>query len=220
MSTRKSDGFAVRSGQTVLFIGDSITDCGRREAFFPYGEGYVQHIIDLIAAKYPGRRIRFINKAIGGQTTCELRDRWADDVLECRPDWVSLLVGINDCHRMLFHPPEMKVPPEAFSENYLYILSRTREQTRARIVLMDPFYASREADADSHRGTVLRTLPKYIRTVREMARKFNAVHVPLHDIFRRHLRYRLADSLTPDAVHPTKAGHLLIAHEWLDAMGW
>ena len=173
-----SNAFQIRDGQTVVFIGDSITDCGRRETARPFGQGYVQNIIDLIAARYPGRRIQVVNKGIGGQTTDELAARWADDVLAQEPDWVSIMIGINDVHRFLFHPDEVKVPPDRYRANYLQMLARTRRQTRAKLVLMDPFYASRETEADARRGLVLRWLPKYIGTVREMARKFKTVRVP------------------------------------------
>ena len=57
---------AVKDGQTFVFIGDSITDCGRRDAQAPRGSGYARMTIDLIAARYPARRIRFFNEGISG----------------------------------------------------------------------------------------------------------------------------------------------------------
>ena len=42
-----------QSGQTVLFIGDSITDCGRRQDQEQLGNGYVRKVTELITAKYP-----------------------------------------------------------------------------------------------------------------------------------------------------------------------
>ena len=32
--------FAISDGDTILFIGDSITDCGRRDTHVPLGDGY------------------------------------------------------------------------------------------------------------------------------------------------------------------------------------
>jgi len=93
--------FLFKDGQTVVFIGDSITDCGRRGPDAPYGNGYVKLAVDLITAKYPERRITFLNEGIGGNTVEDLRNRWHDDVLRHRPDWVSVMVGINDLHRVL-----------------------------------------------------------------------------------------------------------------------
>ena len=55
-----------QSGDKVLFIGDSITDCGRRNEHAPLGHGYVRKITELITAKYPERDITYVNKGIGG----------------------------------------------------------------------------------------------------------------------------------------------------------
>ncbi len=52
--------FAFQNGQTVPFIGDSITDCGRRGEHAPYGNGYVKLAIDLITAKYPERNLCYL----------------------------------------------------------------------------------------------------------------------------------------------------------------
>ena len=41
-----------RSNKKVLFIGDSITDCGRRQDEEKLGHGYVRKITELITAKY------------------------------------------------------------------------------------------------------------------------------------------------------------------------
>jgi len=87
---------AVKDGETIVFAGDSITDCGRRGEYAPLGNGYVHMFNCLILAKYPERRIRVVNVGIGGNTVLDLRNRWEDDVLSLEPDWVSVLIGIND----------------------------------------------------------------------------------------------------------------------------
>ncbi|MBT4141346.1 MAG: GDSL family lipase, partial [Candidatus Latescibacteria bacterium] len=58
--------FWIEDGETMLFIGDSITDCGRRGGDAPFGSGYVRFFTELATAEYPERNIRFINKGIGG----------------------------------------------------------------------------------------------------------------------------------------------------------
>lgn len=50
--------FPVQSGQLVLCIGDSITDCGRRNDKAPYGDGYVSLLRELVIARHPEREIR------------------------------------------------------------------------------------------------------------------------------------------------------------------
>ena len=110
--SKNESSFLIQDGQTVVFIGDSITDIGRRDVAVPFGNGYVKMVIDLITAKYPERKITFFNRGIGGDTAPGLRDRWADDVLVHNPDWVSVLIRINDLHRSLDTHPDIPVPPD------------------------------------------------------------------------------------------------------------
>jgi lysophospholipase L1-like esterase len=210
----------IRDGQTVVFIGDSITDCGRSGPAAPLGDGYVRDVAGLIAARYPRRRITVHNRGVAGQAVNQLQARWAEDVLRLKPDWLSVLVGINDCHRELFFVPDEKIPPEQFRRMYREVLTRTRRRSKAKLVLMDPFYATTDADPTSRGGRVLRKLPEYVEVVASLAEEFGAVRVRLHELVQEHLKYRPAEALAADAVHPTAAGHLLIAHAWLTAVGW
>ena len=215
-----SDEFLIQDGQTVVFIGDSITDCGRRAEEAPFGNGYVRMVIDLIRARYPERTITFINEGIGGDTVVGLRDRWHDDVLVHAPDWVSVKIGINDLHRRFNPDPLSKIPLEMFREAYHQILTRTKEGTRARILLMDPFYISKETDLNSFRGQVRNVLPEYIAVVHEMAEEFQTLHVPTHEVFQELLAHYAADVFCPEPVHPYPSGHMIMAHAWLQTVGW
>lgn len=212
--------FIFQTGQKILFIGDSITDCGRRGAAAPLGDGYVKLATDLIVARYPDRAIQFINKGIGGDTAVLLKDRWADDVIRHRPDWLSIKVGINDLHRTLFGNPD-PVPPDQFETVYRLILTQTRARLpKTRLILIDPFYISRDPGPQSRRGQVLELLPRYLAVVRRLVKEFKTLHVPTHAAFERQLKYREADQFCPEPVHPNVSGHLIIAHEFLKTTGW
>ena len=219
-SSDTNSSFLIQDGQTVVFIGDSITDCGRRDVAAPLGNGYVKIAVDLITARYPERRIKFFNKGIGGDVSLGLRDRWADDVLVYNPDWVSVLVGINDLH-CRFHPDtQEQITPDKYRQTYSQFLERTSKSTKARLVLMDPFYISKENNPNSQRTTVLEALGEYIAVVREMVQKFDALHVATHDVFQRQLEYYPCDTFCPEPVHPNPTGHQIMAHAWLQAVGW
>ena len=119
-----SDGLAIQDGQKVVFIGDSITDCGRRAAEAPLGAGYVSMAIGLMTARYPARHIDYVNRGIGGDVATGLRDRWDEDVLAHKPDTLSVLVGINDLHRTL-RGDETAVAPDLYRQAYTECLTRT-----------------------------------------------------------------------------------------------
>jgi lysophospholipase L1-like esterase len=210
--------FAIRDGQTVVFIGDSITDCGRRTEQAPYGGGYVKLAIDLITARYPERKIRYFNEGIGGNTVEDLRNRWHDDVLFHNPDWLTVKIGINDLHRTFGDPASL--PPEKYERLYREILQTTKEKTEAQMVLIDPFYISADTDGGSFRNTVLRVLPDYLKVVEKLAGEFNTLHVRTHEKFVEQLKHRPADVFCPEPVHPYLSGHLIIALALLEALGW
>lgn len=218
--SKNGNPFLIQDGQTVVFIGDSITDIGRRDAFSPFGNGYVKIVIDMITAKYPERKITFFNRGIGGDVAPGLRDRWADDVLVHNPDWVSVLVGINDLHRRFNPDPLLHIPVEKYREAYLQFLTRTKENTDAKIILIDPFYISQETNLNSQCKTVLDVIPDFIAVVHEMAEKFDTLHISMHEIFQNQLQYRTPDTFCPEPVHPNPAGHTVIANAWLETIGW
>ena len=212
--------FAIKPKQTVLFIGDSITDCGRRDSAAPLGNGYVRIASELITAKYPAHQLNIINKGISGNTVRDLHGRWGDDAMAFKPDWISIKIGINDLHRTMANVADQAVTPEQFADLYDKILTRVKKETKANIVLVDPFYISNEDGVDNHRGRVLAQLPKYIDVVSAMAKKYKARQVKTQVAFKNLLKYKAADALCPEPVHPYASGHTVIALEWLKTVGW
>jgi acyl-CoA thioesterase I len=209
--------FIVKSGETMLLIGDSITDCGRRGAEAPLGNGYVRMFTEMVTARYPDRNIHFLNKGIGGNRISDLKNRWTDDVLYHKPDRLSIKIGINDLHSYL-RGAEDAVSPELFAEIYDEILDVTKQELDCPVVLISPFYISQDRRAGSFRSLVMETIPRYIDTVDAMAKKYCARYVPLHEIFGEHLQYRDADSFCPEPVHPHHTGHMIIADALFDTL--
>ncbi len=209
----------IKSGQTILFIGDSITDCGRRGADLPpLGNGYVRRVADMLAVRCPERKIEVINKGISGDVVTGLRQRWTDDVLCHQPQWLSIMIGINDLHRTLNQSPEA-VPPALYREAYSEILRRTRDALpKCRILLMDPFYMSTDREPETLRGRVGRLLPEYLRIVHDLSRQHRTLHVRLHDRFQRLLRHHTPGRFCDEPVHPNPTGHLVIAEAVYDAL--
>ena len=103
----------IKDGTCALFIGDSITDCGRRGAEAPLGSGYVRTYTELVTARHPGRSIRYINKGIGGNRI--LHDKRGDSCLRrfdrdvlAQPGVTHVIVflGINDIRNRYANPDE------------------------------------------------------------------------------------------------------------------
>ena len=206
----------IRNNQTILFIGDSITDCGRRGECAPLGSGYVSMFNNMLVARHPARTISVINKGISGDNAVGLRDRWHDDVIRNRPHWLSIKIGINDLYRTM-HGDPTAVPPSAYREAYTAILDRTREALPGcRILLIEPFFISTSTVA--FRGEVLRLLPEYLRIVRELSRTYGTLHVKTHAVFQRLLKHHEPETFCPEPVHPNPTGHFVIADAVYDAL--
>jgi len=205
----------IKDGQRVLFIGDSITDCGRRGDNYPLGNGYVKIFADKVTARFPELKVEYINRGIGAHVIRDLQNRWYDDAVALKPDWLSILVGINDQHRFLLNAPEM-VTPEQYREIYDALLSAIVPSLVGGVILMEPFYISRDDTGTSWRSRVLKMLPEYIDIVHEMHRKYGTLLIRTHEIFQRQLQYRYPDTFCAEPIHPNQAGHTVIAEALFD----
>lgn len=201
----------------LLFIGDSVTDCGRARPVgngspAALGHGYVALVDAALRARHPGQPPEVTNMGVGGDTTRDLLKRWETDVLALRPDWLSVMIGINDVWRY-FDPvrkPEA-VPPDEFRKNLAGLIARTVPRPR-RLVLMAPFYI--EAD----RGEPMRArMDAFGAIVADLARQHGATLVDTQAAFDRALQQHAVRDLAPDQVHPTPLGHQVLAQAFLAA---
>jgi lysophospholipase L1-like esterase len=206
----------IKNGNTVLFIGDSITDCGRRDAERPLGNGYVKIFSDFLIACEPEKKVKVINKGIAGDNSLGLLSRWTDDVLRHKPDWLSIKVGINDLLGYL-GDPATGISPEKFEAAYQKILKHTRtELPRCRIILVQPFYLSRESAADSCRRDILNLLPRYLAVVEKLSRQHETRLLKTHAFFQNILKYYEPETFCNEPIHPNSTGHVAIASALYD----
>lgn len=204
----------LKSNETILFIGDSITDCGRRDdQHKPYGCGFVNMFKDMLTIRDSEKQIHLINRGIGGNTVEDLRSRWHDDVLAFRPDWLVVKIGINDLNRFLCNQGSIPLPPETYEEIYDQLLALTRRALPGcRFLVIGSFYGSNDTIPDSYRAKVAALLPAYLAAAARVAAKHEARYLDLQGIFTAKLKIQAADLYFPkDPVHPLSTGHFLIA---------
>jgi lysophospholipase L1-like esterase len=199
----------------LLFIGDSITDCGRRNDAEQVGDGYVRMIRDYLAAKDPTNAPVVINRGISGNKIPDLEKRWQRDVLDERPSILSIYIGINDAWHGLV-PDRAGCEIDDYTRGYRSILTQTREKLpNCQLVLCEPSVIWPPAPAEGNEK-----LQPYVRAVHALAAEFKAACVvPLHAAFDSARDARSDIPWTRDGVHPTSFGHMLIARTWLVATG-
>lgn len=203
------------SGQRVVFIGDSITDKGRRDTAAPYGDGYVSLVRSFVIASHPELDLTWFNRGISGDTVRHLQARWQEDALELRPDWLSVFIGINDIWRGLGGFPEEAVPIDEFESTLRDLLRQAVDVTGCRLILAEPYVV--ETDRDDRQRSLT---DQYGLVVRKLAEEFDAVNVRTQEAFDRVLVSTKPQDWTNDRIHVDLPGHAVIAQAFLHALGW
>jgi acyl-CoA thioesterase-1 len=200
----------ILSDQTVLFQGNSITDAGRNP-WEPQdlGTGYVMIVAQKFFTENPELNVTFLNRGISGNRIRDLRERWRRDCLDLKPEIVSIMIGVNDTLGALFWGEPISI--EDFVKDYTYILSLTQKNLNPQIVLMEPFILPFPEETKSLRYN----LNSRIKVVRKLAEEFNTELIQLNSIFSAASKEKKPEFWSTDGVHPTPAGHALIADSWL-----
>jgi len=202
--------------RSIVFIGDSITDAGRREdADGHLGHGYVRLVAEALAARGDARPI--VNTGISGDRAVDLRARWEQDALAHDPELLSVYVGVNDTWRR--YDSGDPTTADHFESTYRSLLVEAQERLTPRMILVEPFVLPVTAEQE-HWGA--EDLDAKRAVVARLAEDFGAAFVPLQslllDAAAQHGGGRTGNAaLAADGVHPTALGSELIAGAWLGA---
>lgn len=203
----------IEKNATVLFQGDSITDAGRDREAGTLGNGYPRYIAGLFNSMYPELNVKFVNKGISGNRVVDLQNRWTEDCINIKPDVLSILIGVNDTWRKYDSNDETSA--EKYYNGFKDILTRVRlEVGDIPIVILEPFLMPYPEDRKTWRVD----LDPKIQMARQIAREFGAIYIPLDGIFAANSINVEPSYWAEDGVHPTEAGHALIARTWLEAV--
>jgi lysophospholipase L1-like esterase len=208
----------IQANSTLVFIGDSITDCDRER---PIGEGnglgngYVSLVNAWLGSDRPQHGIRVINVGTSGNTVRDLDARWQEDVIDLDPDWLSVMIGINDVWRQFDSP--FHVEEHVSLAEYSAVLEKLIQATRAQLkglILMAPYFI------EPNLSDPMRVMmDRYGDIVRQLAHKYEAVFVDTQSAFDVVLKSTHPMSLAADRVHPNLTGHVILARAFLDAIG-
>ena len=195
-----------------LFQGDSLTDADRdRSDYHKMGYGYAAIVVQKLTEKYPNVDFEFINLGLSGNRTDQLFDRLTPDCVELDPDIVSVLIGIND----VWHRYEYEFIPttdEQIALNFKCILERIKRDTRAKLLVFQPFtegedQARMQSDVD-----------RLIDIVNSTAEKYADTYVRTNEIIHSDEHYGIEHYFTRDGVHPGPTGAEFLANLYVDAI--
>ena len=204
----------LNSDDRILFTGDSITDCGRvRDNPDHLGFGYAAITAAHLQARLASPQLKIFNRGISGNRAADLLQRFDTDLLALNPTVISILIGINDTWRR--YDSNNATSAEAFEGDYRSILQKIKMHLDARVVLLEPFLLHVPQDRYAWREDLN---PK-IDAVRKLAVEFGTELLPLDGLFAQAATQAPAGYWAGDGVHPSMAGHALIAETWLENAG-
>lgn len=204
----------LKDGDRFLFIGDSITDVGRRSDEEGLGHGYVRMFRDLLIAARPDVDVEIINRGIGGNTIRNLNERWQVDVIDEKPDVLSVCIGVNDVWRQTENRLDEAVYIEEYEETYRKILDDAVEKCGCRLALCEPSMIGETRDTEPNKIMV-----SYVECVRRLAEDYKAVLIPFNAAFWSAIDANPKRAWSGDGVHPHPHGHMLMAWTIFSAIG-
>ncbi len=204
----------LQSGQTIIMIGDSITDAGRRETAPPWGTGYMSLVRSVVTALHPDLNLTWQNRGVSGNTVRHLADRWVGDVLDGQPDVLTVMIGINDVWQRFGDSPLEAVPADEYQSTLVTLLRATQARGSPDLYIGSPYMI--EAD---RRDPMREAMDLYGVLAQEVAEEVGAVFIDVQAAFDRVLAHSASDDWARDRIHPNQQGHAVIAIEFLRAFG-
>ncbi|MDF2485032.1 MAG: family lipase [Herbinix sp.] len=201
-----------QDGQVVLFQGDSITDCSRdRSDITSLGKGYGSIVAKLYQTLFPEVKVSFVNKGVSGNRAKDLLERYEEDFKAIQPDYLSLLIGINDTWRR--YDNNDPTDAEEFEKNCRRLLTQVKQDLpKCKLIMIEPFLLNSLPDRASWRED----LDPKIHVIRKLAKEFADYYIPMDGIFAKYeAEEYTCTQLAEDGVHPSPIGHRIIAEEYL-----
>lgn len=216
---KKNEGvkrMIIQPNSKLVMIGDSVTDCERAR---PYGEGlfgaigkgYVSNVEASIMSKYPERKIRVVNMGTSGNTVRDLKDRWDNDVINLNPDWLSIMIGINDVWRQfdLTLQYESHVYLDEYEITLEDLIVKTKPSLKG-LILMTPYYMEPNLN-DAMRSK----MDEYGNVVKKLSKKYDTYFVDTQAAFDKFFEHYHPNMLAWDRIHPNNIGHMILSNEFL-----
>ncbi|MBU1093497.1 MAG: GNAT family N-acetyltransferase [Firmicutes bacterium] len=187
----------------MLFQGDSITDSNRdRKRYYDLGHGYVRMLDEKL------KEVIVLNRGVSGDRTCDLLERWKEDTIKIEPDFLSILIGVNEVWHRYKHGKVLT--PQEYKLNYIKLLEEVKTKLpKTKILLIEPFvYPIGEYDPKWQKD-----LDEERMIVRELASKYADYFIPMQDILDEYKKTYKMEEILGDGVHPTELGHETITNE-------
>ncbi len=205
--------FFLHDGDTVVFFGDSITEQQR----------YTRDVETFVTTRFPSWHVKFINAGWNGDRVTggeggTLETRLTRDVLLYQPTVVTVLLGMNDGAYTHFDQKAY----DTYTQGLTHIVDTLAEKLPGvRLTLLTPTYYDQYAVWSRHYHGYNDVMLKYGDFVKQLGAERNIpvvdLNAPLRMATKNGRRHDLRFTLADDGVHPSEAGHLIMASALLQA---
>lgn len=198
--------------KTILFQGDSITDCERnKENEIDLGNGYANLVASKLGFENP-LEYKFTNRGIGGSKVIDIYSRIKCDIINLKPDILSITVGVNDVWQEF--ALQNGLSANKFRKIYGMLIEEVKEALpNIKIMLLEPFFM--EGTVTREKMDKFAPVREMAKIVRELSEKYNIKFISLQDKFDKAIKLVPSEYWSVDGIHPTYSGHELIKNEWI-----
>lgn len=202
----------------LIMIGDSITDCNRNHPIADNlnnsGNGYVKYVQAELRANHPESFLHIYNMGISGNTSQDLVNRWDTDVLQYKPDFVSIMIGVNDIWRQ-FNRAYMQNPGielAQYTKNVTEMIEKTKNNTK-QIFLLTPFICETNKDEPFRKQ-----IDSFGLALKKIANEFKLIFIDVQAAMDHNMKFQHPCTIANDRVHPSPGGNRIIANAFLKAI--
>lgn len=192
----------------IVFLGDSITDAGRKNSPNQLGNGYVNIFAE--ALQNSNQHWNIINRGNDGDITEKIAESLRNDCIAFHPDYVSILAGINNLEQIVnsdVSEQEKLYMLEDCIRAYHEMLFDLSRETLAKIVILEPFIFP----CDGLYEDWIPWQQKMSKNINKLARNYGALFLPLQDTFNQKIEELGYREITTDGIHLAPAGHKILA---------
>lgn len=203
-------GPKLKKGAVILFQGDSVTDEGRKKDRQmandgkALGRGYAAIAAGELFLAHPDLDLQVYNRGTSGNKVPDLAARWQADSIDLKPSVLSILVGINDLWHTVAFGSKYKGTIEDYEKGLRdLILHSQKNIPGVHVVLCEPFTLRKWPEFDPYRVAA-----------KKIADELKLTFVPFQSVFDEAAKAAPTEFWLWDGIHPTVAGHALMASTW------
>lgn len=207
-----------KDGDTVCFVGDSIT----------HGGGYPAYIMEYYVTRFPKAKINFLNKGISGDSAHGGVKRYEWDILADKPNKASIMMGMNDVGRSLYG---VENPDTKRLENRKKRLDNHKlqmekliallEKNGSEVILITPSIYDQTAEIEKQNlygvNDALGVCADYCREQAANGKRgLVDFHKPMTELNAQYQKDDAKKTIVGrDRVHPGNLGHMIMAYLFL-----